>query len=296
MSDTRTPVFIIGYGDTGERVAERWMDRGAKVRALVRRPMRVHEHMHPRIELFRGDLDDPATLPVDAMAGTRLYYFAPPPRQGDTDTRVRGLIGALTVPPEKIVLISTTGVYGDCAGEWTDEARPPNPGSDRARRRLDAEQAMSAYAAEYEMPLVILRVAGIYGPGRLPEKRLREQTPLPAAADCGYTNRVHIEDLVEVCVQSMAQEPVTGVFNVSDGTPGTMREYFDALADALGYSRLPVLAREHMAATLNAQMMTYLGESRRLDNTKVLNTLGLRLRYPDLVSGLSDITRERRGP
>jgi nucleoside-diphosphate-sugar epimerase len=286
------PIFIIGYGDTGERVASRWMERGTRVRALVRRPIRVEEHMHPRIEMYRGDLDEPADLPVDAMAGTRLYYFAPPPRQGDTDSRTRGLVDALAAPPEKIVLISTTGIYGDCGGEWVDETRPPAPGSDRARRRLDAEQVLTQYAAAHKLPLVILRVAGIYGPGRLPEKRLGEQTPLPAAQDCGYTNRIHIEDLVEICVQAMAQAPVTGVFNVSDGSPGTMREYFDAVADLLGYPRLPVLAREQMAATLNTQMMSYLGESRRIDNRKVLTTLGLSLRYPDLESGLQSLLRE----
>lgn len=286
------PVFIIGYGDTGKRVAGRWMEQGAKVRALVRRPIRVDEHAHPRLELLRGDLDESATLPVDAMADTRLYYFAPPPRHGDTDARIRGLIERLAAPPAKIVLISTTGVYGDCGGDRVDETRPPNPGSDRARRRLDAERAMSAYAAEHHVPLVILRVAGIYGPRRLPEKRLQEQTPLPAAEHCGYTNRIHIEDLVEICLQAMAKETVTGAFNVSDGTPGTMREYFDAVADHLGYPRLPVLAREQMAATLNTQMMTYLGESRRIDNSKLLKALGIALRHPDLASGLQNMDRE----
>lgn len=295
MSDT-TPIFIIGYGYTGERVADRWMERGLKVRALVRRPIQVAEHAHPRIDLFRGDLEEPSSLPVGAMAGTRLYYFAPPPKSGEVDTRVRRFVGALSEPPEKIVLISTTGVYGDCGGEWVDESRPPDPGSDRARRRLDAERTMSAYAAEHDVPLVILRVAGIYGPGRLPETRLREHTPMPAAADCGYTNRIHVDDLVEVCVQAMAQENATGVLNVSDGTPGTMREYFDKVADALGYDRLPVLAREQMAATLNTRMMTYLGESRRIDNSRLVGALGLSLRYPDLSTALAAMKRETPGP
>lgn len=296
MTDDTTPVFIIGYGYTGARVAERWMERGAKVRALVRRPIRVTEHMHPRLELFRGDLDRPSTLPVGAMAGTRLYYFAPPPGSGGVDTRTRDFVEALTGPPGKIVLISTTGIYGDCGGEWLDESRPPNPGTDRARRRLDAERNLSAYLARHDVPLVILRVAGIYGPGRLPEKRLREQTPMPAAADCGYTNRIHIDDLVEICVQAMARPDVTGVFNVSDGAPGTMREYFDLVADALGYERLPVLAREHMAATLNARMMAYLGESRRIDNSRILKALGLSLRHPDLKTALAAIRTEQPGP
>jgi len=296
MSGDANPVFIIGYGYTGGRLAESWMERGVKVRALVRRPIQIAEHMHPGIELFRGDLDDPSSLPVEAMTGSRLYYLAPPPRTGDADTRMRDFVGALAGAPEKIVLISTTGVYGDCGGDWVDESRPPAPGSDRARRRLDAERVMAAYADGRGVPLVTLRVAGIYGPGRLPLKRLREQTPMPAADDCSYTNRIHVDDLVEVCVQAMDQCGVTGVFNVSDGTPGTMREYFDRVADALGYERLPVLAREQMAATLNTQMMTYLGESRRIDNRRIREALNLNLRYPDLAAGLEAIRRDTPGP
>jgi len=296
MNEKMTPVFIIGYGYTGQWVAERWMERGAKVRALVRRPIRLAEHMHPRIELLRGNLDEPSGLPVAAMAGTRLYYFAPPPKHGDADQRLRGVLGALRAPPEKVVLVSTTGVYGDCAGEWVDESRPPRPGADRARRRLDAEQAMTEYASAHDVPLVILRVAGIYGPGRLPEQRLREQTPMPASEDCGYTNRIHIDDLVDICVETMARREVTGVFNVSDGTPGTMREYFDLVADALGYARLPVLARDQMAANLNTRMMSYLGESRRIDNSKILRTLAVSLRHPGLGDALAAIRREASGP
>ncbi|HSH44082.1 MAG TPA: SDR family oxidoreductase [Arenicellales bacterium] len=287
MISDSTPVFIAGYGYTGRRVAERWMERGVKVRALTRRPIRLAEHMHPRLELLRGDLDEPASLPTGAIAGTRLYYFAPPRKLGDIDERMRDFVAALDEPPEKIVLISTTGVYGDCNGEWVDESRPPNPGSDRARRRLDAERVISEWASRRGVPLAILRVAGIYGPGCLPEKRLQERTPMPAARDCGYTNRIHIDDLVEACVQVMAQPGATGVFNASDGAPGTMREYFDLVADALGYDRLPVLPREQMAATLNTRMQAYLGESRRIDNSRLRDTLGLSLRYPDLASALA---------
>lgn len=293
MSGDDTPVFVIGYGYTGQRVANRWLERGSRVRALVRRPIEVAGHMHPGLELLRGDLDEPGGLPLDAMARTRFYYFAPPPKHGETDTRLRHLVDALPEPPNRIVLISTTGVYGDCGGEWVDESRPPAPGTDRARRRLDAEQTLSAYAQAQAVPLVILRVAGIYGPGRLPEARLRARDPMPAAKDCGYTNRVHIDDLVEVCVRSMSRPGLSGVFNVSDGTPGTMREYFDAVADALGLDRLPVLPRRQMAATLGARMMTYLGESRRIDNARLLDALDLSLRHPDLASGLAAL---RSGP
>jgi len=295
MTRRSEPVYIVGYGDVGRRVAERWLDRGADVHALVRRPLSVSEHMHPGPALHRGDLDQADELPTQEMAGSRLYYFAPPPRVGDTDSRLRALLEALPAPPAKVVLISTTGVYGDCGGEWVDESRATNPGSDRARRRLDAEQALTAYAERHGVPLVILRVSGIYGPDRLPEKRLREATPMPAAADCGYTNRIHVEDLVEICVRAMEKAPATGIYNASDGSPGTMREYFDEVAGVLGYPRLPVVEREHMAATVNSRMMTYLGESRRIDNARVLAALDLTLKYPDLKAGLAAVRRETPG-
>lgn len=293
MSDTTTPVFILGYGDLGRRVATRWVKRRAKVRALIRRPATISERMHPRMELYRGDLDDPMTLPVDAMGGARLYYFAPPPVSGIVDTRMRNLTEALRTPPSKMVLVSTTGVYGNCGGDWVDESRPPNPETDRARRRLDAEQLLEGYAKRHGLPLVILRVAGIYGPDRLPETRLREQAPMPAAEDCGYTNRIHIEDLAEICVEIMARPAVTGLFNVSDGSPGNMREYFDLAADALGLPHLPVLPRDQMETTLSPQMLSYLSESRRIKNDKLLRTLTISLRYPDLKSGLANVSKSR---
>lgn len=293
MSETTPPIFIIGYGDLGRRVAARWVKRGVKVRALVRRPVTIAERMHPRMELYRGDLDEPANLPVGGMSGTRLYYFAPPPAFGVADARMRSLTESLRAPPAKAVLVSTTGVYGDCGADWVDESRSPNPGSDRARRRLDAERLLEGYARRHDMPLAILRVAGIYGPDRLPEKRLQDQTPMPAAEGCGFTNRIHIEDLADICVEVMARATVTGLFNVSDGSPGTLREYFDLAADALGLPRLPVLSRDRMEAVLDPRILSYLTESRRIKNDKLLKTLGISLRYPNLESGLADMDKSR---
>ena len=108
---------------------------------------------------------------------------------------MRGFVHALgaSPPPARVVLISTTGVYGDCGGAWIDEDTPVNPQTPRARRRLDAERALREAGRAAAIPVVVLRVPGIYGPGRLPLARLRERQPLPHEAECPFTNRIHAE-------------------------------------------------------------------------------------------------------
>lgn len=290
------PVCIIGAGYTGGRLAARWLARGAVVHTVSRRLPAAPGQAGAHGNWQHGDLDAPATLPLATLAGSRLYWLAPPPGSGERDTRIRALLDRLDTPPSRIVLISTTGVYGDCGGAWIDESRPPAPGSDRARRRLDAEQAAGDYARSHALPLVILRVAGIYGPGRLPLKRLAEGRPLPAAGDCGYTNRVHVDDLVEACVQAMARAALPRVINISDGAPSTTREHLDRVADALGYARLPVVPRARMATTLSARMLEYLGESRRIDNRRMRAALGITLRYPDAALALAAMRDSARAP
>lgn len=187
----------------------------------------------------------------------------------------------------RIVYISTTGVYGDCGGDWVDETRPANPQVDRAFRRHDAEQQLQAWHAAGGGELVILRVAGIYGPGKLPLERLQRQTPMVAAEEAPWTNRIHIDDLVQVCEAAMARAPDGAVYNVSDGNPGNMRDYFDRVADLFELPRAPLVRLADADGRLSSGLLSYLGESRRLDNRRMLDELGVSLRYPTLQDGLA---------
>ncbi len=285
-------VFIIGCGYIGQRVARAWIARGEKVYALVRSKERTQELEGLGIKLVSGDLDQTQSLHGLRLEDAMVYYFAPPPREGVHDTRMAALVSALKpdAKPARCVLISTTGVYGDHGGAWVDESATLKPGSDRARRRLDAENVLRAWGREHKVAVVVLRVAGIYSPDRLPEARIRSGVPVVHEEECPYTNRIHADDLVEVCVAAVERGKPDEIYNVSDGTPGTMTEYFNAVADALGIPRPPTISMQTAKHQLSPGMLSYLSESRRLDNRKMLEEFGVRLKYPNLTSGLSALT------
>jgi len=189
--------------------------------------------------------------------------------------------------PRRIVLLSTSGVYGDRGGARVDETTPPSPGTDRGRRRLDAEQRLRRFGEAHGVETIILRVGGIYGPGRLPEKRLREGVPMVPPEQAPVTNRIHVDDLARICVAAARRGRDGEIYNVSDGTAGNMTDYFDAVADFLGLPRPPRIDRAEAERTLSPGMVSYLQESRHLDNRKMREELGVTLRYPDLASGLA---------
>ena len=279
-------MLIIGCGDVGQRVARHYLERNEVVTGIVRSRERADALARQGVKAIRMDLDqDP--LPPMPTDGEGVYYFAPPPARGSEDPRVERVIEAFERDgaPRRLVYISTTGVYGDCGGEWVDEQRAVRPQADRARRRLDAENRFRAWSRESGAELVILRVSGIYGPDRLPLARIREGLPLVRAEEAPFTNRIHEEDLVAVCVAAM-ERPVAGeIFNVSDGHPGTMAEYFDTIADLAGLPRPPKIPLAGAEAHLSVGMLSYMRESRRLDNRKMLRLLEVELRYPSFEQG-----------
>ena len=279
-------MLIAGCGDLGQRVAARARQRQQDVVCLVRSAESAQRLGEGGLLAQALDLDDEIQLDDEARRQAEVFYFAPPPAQGTTDTRIGRFLDALDARSRRIVYVSTTGVYGDCHGEWVDETRPPNPQVDRARRRFDAEQRLLRWREAHGGEVVILRVAGIYGPGKLPLQRLRDRVPMIAEVDAPWTNRIHIDDLVRV-VEAAMQRGVDGeAYNVSDGNPGNMRDYFDRVADVFALPRAPEIKLADAGDRLSPGMLSYLAESRRLDNRKMLDAFGLTLAYPDLDTGL----------
>lgn len=280
-------MWIIGCGYIGRRVAVHYLGQGKRARGLVRTPQSALALQAAGIPALALDLgvDDLSAL---AAPGEGLFHFAPPPPSGRQDPWTRRLVEAFDHygHPAKLVYISTTGVYGDCGGAWIDEERPVNPNADRAWRRWDAEQTLRDWSRRSGAELVILRVAGIYGPGGLPLERIRQGLPLVRPAEAPYTNRIHADDLVRVCVAAMERGPNGACYNVSDGHPSTMTDYFFRVADAAGLPRPPTLPLAEAAGHLSAGMLSYMHESRRLSNQRMLRELGVTLGYPSLAEGL----------
>ncbi|MCG6887474.1 MAG: SDR family oxidoreductase [Proteobacteria bacterium] len=279
-------VFIVGCGDIGQRVARLWQQRGVPVTGLARQTSALAE---AGITPCQANLDEPASLQVLPVRDALVYYFAPPPSRGRTDTRMRHFLDALKPDclPARIVAISTSGVYGDQQGNLVDETTPTRPQADRAHRRLDAEVQLREFGRQHNVAVIILRVGGIYGPGRLPIERLRQQVPMVHEHLAPLTNRIHAEDLAAVCLAAGRRGQADAIYNVSDGCHSNMTEYFNTVADFLGLPRPPAIDWEQAEQTLTPGMLSYLRESRRMDTTKMNEELGVKLRYPDLQQGLA---------
>jgi nucleoside-diphosphate-sugar epimerase len=282
-------VLIVGCGDVGRRVA-------ALLQSARRRPTCIVRSSGSRVALLAAgfearciDLDGGAHGDGWSSGYSEIYYFAPPPPAGDTDPRMTAFLQGLSCdnPPRRIVYISTSAVYGDCRGEWITEAQPLNPATARGQRRLDAEQQLTAWCGQHGCEWTLLRVPGIYGPGKLPLERLRQGLPVLRETDAPYTNRIHVDDLAAICVAAMSSRFCNTVYNISDGKPSNMTDYFFRVADAAGLPRPREVSREEAQRVLSPGMLSFLNDSRRMDNSRLLEELGITLQYPDLDAGLA---------
>ncbi len=282
--------LIFGCGYLGRRLAAALQARGERVTGVVRSEASRRVLAKAGIPAVAWDWDwnRPGAAPWPELAGADLHYFVPPPREGERDTRVAALVERLSEGngPRRLLYLGTTGVYGDCGGDWVDETRPPAPVVPRALRRLDAENRFRAWREAGGGELVLLRVAGIYGPGKLPLERLRRGLPVVRPEEAPWSNRIHVDDLVQACLAAMARGRDGAVYNVSDGHPSTMTDYLDRVADLAGLPRPPRIALADGERALSPGMMSYMRESRRLDNRRLREELGVALRYPTLEAGL----------
>ena len=285
------PVFIIGYGDIGRRVATLYLSNKNPVTGLARSESSFQLMKDDNVIPAYADLDDINSLSGLSLADSLVFYFAPPPPTGTSDPRMKNFLASLDRKklPRKIIYISTSGVYGDQAGQWVTENTPTKPGAERSFRRLDAENQLQQFRSEQAVKTVILRVGGIYGPGRLPEQRIREAVPVLKQELAPKTNRIHADDLANICVAAEKYGRDGEIYNVSDGCDSNMTEYFFQVARHLGLAQPPTIEWDEAENTLSKGMLSYLRESRRMDNSKMLKELHVRLKYPHLLSGLTAI-------
>ena len=280
--------IIIGCGYIGQLLAQQLQQDNHKVTGIVSSESSVAACKRKHISCEIINLDT-ALADLDLTAH-RVIYLAPPPGSGRTDPRITHFLHAIEKhPPERFVLISTTGVYGNCEGAWINETTALNPTAERAYRRVDAEQQVQQFCQAHHIPLVILRVAGIYGPNKIPLARIKSGQAIVNQQDSPFTNRVHAHDLVSVCEKALLEQSITGIYNVSDGHPGTMYEYFMAVAAAMQLPAPPAISLQQARNQLSEGMLSYMAESRRIDNKKLLNDFALSLQYPKLKDGLESL-------
>ena len=259
-------LLIAGFGDIARRALP----------ALARR------YQVTRLSRQHGiDLD----RPLESRTADAVLHCAPPPASGDADPRTANLLASLN-GVRRVAYISTSGVYGDCAGARVDETRPPAPQTERARRRLHAEIQLAQWAGDRGVDLVVLRVPGIYAAERLPLERLRAATPVLRSEDDVYTNHIHADDLAAIVCRALDDEAPAGVYNASDDTEMKMGDWFDLVADGHSLPRPPRISGELAPGRIPAALLSFMQESRRLDNTRLKSVLGVRLLYPTVHEGL----------
>lgn len=286
----RPTLLIAGCGDVGMRVVRLLRGRW-RVLALTSSPARCIELRAAGAVPLVGDLDDADTLGRLGGLADALLHLAPPPGEGAADPRTANLLHALARKGRvrRIVYASTSGVYGDCGGARFDETRAVAPATDRARRRVDAEARVRLHGRAHGTAATILRIPGIYAadrPGGHPRERLARGTPVLAAADDVYTNHIHADDLARACVAALYRGLPQRIVHASDDTELKMGDYFDLAADLCGLPRPPRIARAGAAGALSPVQLSFMSESRRLDNTRLKRELRLRLRYPTVADGL----------
>jgi nucleoside-diphosphate-sugar epimerase len=188
--------------------------------------------------------------------------------------------------PSALVYLSTVGVYGDHGGAWVDEASACRPVSKRSRERLAAEQAWQAFAGETGVPVAILRLAGIYGPGRGPFEKIRRGTARRIVKPGQVFNRIHVEDIAAIVAAALARR-ADGIFNGADDEPAPPQDVLAHAAALLGAPPPPEIAFE--AAELTPMARSFYGENKRVRNAGIKAELGVRLAYPTYREGLAAV-------
>ena len=239
-----------------------------------------------------GDLDVPESLERLSGLAHEVVHLAPPPATGDRDTRTANLIRALAKGarlPQRLVYISTSGVYGDCHGEWVTETRRLQPGNARARRRADAERQLRAWGKANGVAIVILRVPGIYASDRLPLARLAAGTPALACEDDPYTNHIHADDLARTIIAALSRGRAGRTYNANDDSGMRMGDYFDLVAERFALPRPPRVSFREAQSTVPESLLSFMRESRRLANGRLKRELRVRLRYPTVADALAGL-------
>jgi nucleoside-diphosphate-sugar epimerase len=275
-------VLLIGCGDVALRAA-RLLHPRVRLYGLTRRTEDVAKLRAHGIVPIIGDLDRHASLQRLRAAPFAVLHFAPPPSEGRDDSRTQNLIAALTRArsiPQRFVYISTTGVYGDCAGARIGETRPRRARTPRSRRRVAAEDRLRDWAKRYGVGLSILRAPGIYAETRLPIDRIRQGTPVLVADDDVYTNHIHAEDLARATVAALFRAKPNRAYNVTDDAEMKMGSWFDTVADAFHLPRPPRVSWEDAERRIAPLLLSFMSESRRISNGRMKRELRVRLRYP----------------
>ena len=281
--------IIVGCGFLGKYLAKLLVRAEQHPLCIVKSESSQSSLFSNGYQALTADLDDHLlgkNLP--ALAGSQIYYLAPPSNNDAEDHRIDNFLQQCkSSPPNRFVYISTSGVYGDCKGQIVTEESPLAPLSERAKRRVYAEASLISFCNQYQCEYIILRVGGIYGAERLPIHRLKDITVIDPS-EAPSSNRIHVSDLAKICHIAMNADIKNEIFNVSDGHSTTMTDYYFQIADLANQARPISIPLSEAEDKLSPAMLSFIKESRQLSTVKLNKLLKIQLQFPTLKLGLEN--------
>jgi nucleoside-diphosphate-sugar epimerase len=282
-------LLCCGIGYSAEHYVASFGDGFARIIGTVRgaeRAALLNARLAGRLRalVFDGKSASDELIHAIGEADTALISI-PQDQSGDPVLQACG--GALARAPRLgvIVYLSTVGVYGDRGGDWVDEESPAKPTSARSRERLAAEQAWRDFGARRGIPVVVLRLAGIYGPGRNALTQIGRGDARRIVKSGQVFNRIHVEDIAQAIDAALARK-AAGIFNVADDEPSPPGDPLSFAAQLLGVPPPPEVAYDGVEATMSPLAKSFWQECRRVKNDKLKGELGVTLRYPTYREGL----------
>lgn len=279
--------LVFGSGYLGERVAQYWLAAGEEVYVVTRSPERAQRWQAVGFRPLVADVTEPATLRGLPAVETVLFAVGFDRSAGKPihSVYVDGLANALAAcvhGQPHWIYISSTGVYGQVEGQWVDEDSPCQPTREGGIACLAAEQLL--LGSEAAPRATVLRLAGIYGPGRIPRVAdIKAGQPIAAPSD-GYVNLIHVKDAAQIVVNAAACQPHQRLYVVSDGHPVLRRDYYAELARLVG-APPPQFAPPDAAAHATQRA----GSDKRVRPDRLYQDMPMQLQYPSYREGLAAI-------
>ena len=282
-----TTLLAVGLGYCARHYLAAFPATFDRVIGTARSPEGVAEIQGAGFEgvVFDGIRLSPALAEAVAAADV-LLLSAPPEAQGDPLLAVARDALEASSRLKQIVYLTTLGVYGDHGGGWVDEDTPPKAGSARLERRLAAEADLLAFGAAKGIAVAVLRLAGIYGPGRNALIQLRAGEARRIEKPNQVFNRIHVDDISTTIAAVVAQR-FGGLLNVTDDLPAPPGEPIVYAASLLGMDPPPAIPFDVAAKTMSPMALSFWGASKRVRNTRLKTDLGVTLVYPTYAEGLS---------
>lgn len=245
------------------------------------------------IEAYLFDYETPLSDPYMTLKDTtHLLISTPADDHGDPTFRMHAEDIERLQNLKWIGYLSTTGVYGDRGGEWVDETSEVRPSSKRGSRRVRAETQWQRLAEEYNLPLHIFRLAGIYGPGRSALDSVRAGVARRINKPGHAFSRIHVEDIVQVLLASIETPNPGAVYNVADDNSAPSHEVISYACHLLNIEPMPLIPYDE--ADMAPITRSFYSDNKRVSNERIKNELGVTLKYSDFRKGLDSCLEAER--